>query len=178
MRPSSFSRTALIPVAQGSKPASVFLPRSEFDTFLFAPIGEGSNGMTLSVLSMLARTGADPWQQAAELARLPGGAATAKLASLIAAQPDYADAHRDPATTAARVIALLPRHIAAGVAPLKSTLGSAKSQLGSAKSQTIVITLIFVAVLLGCGWMWANLEAPRHAVDQPPAPLSSNNARH
>jgi hypothetical protein len=40
------------------------LPRSEFGAFLFASIGEESNGMALSVISALARLGIDPWQEA------------------------------------------------------------------------------------------------------------------
>jgi hypothetical protein len=38
----------------------------EFENFLFAPIGEDSNGMVLSVLSALARLDIDPWQEAAK----------------------------------------------------------------------------------------------------------------
>jgi hypothetical protein len=52
--------------------ASVSHLGSEFDNFLFASIGESRNGMLLSVLSALARLDLDPWQEAAELARLPG----------------------------------------------------------------------------------------------------------
>src|SRR5271170_8089798 len=81
----------------------------EFDDFLFAPIGEDSNGMVLSVLSALARLDIDPWQEAANLSGLPGGAATQRLASLIAALPDESSAYPDPATVAARLVALLPR---------------------------------------------------------------------
>ena len=61
---------------------------SEFDDFLFAPIGEDRNDMPLSVLSALARLDIDPWHEAAELARLPRETATQRLASLIAALPD------------------------------------------------------------------------------------------
>ena len=57
---------------------------SEFDAFLFAPIGEDKNGMLLSVVSALARLNVDPWQEAAQLAGLPGDTATRRLASLIA----------------------------------------------------------------------------------------------
>lgn len=82
---------------------------SEFNDFLFAPIGEERNGMLLSVLSALARLDVDPWQEAAELARLPGEAATERLASMIAALPDGPSAPSDPRTIAARLVALLPR---------------------------------------------------------------------
>ncbi len=41
---------------------------SEFDNFLFAPIGVDKNGMVLSVVSALARLDVDPWEEAEELA--------------------------------------------------------------------------------------------------------------
>jgi hypothetical protein len=66
-----------------SVPISV--PGSEFNQFLFAPIGEDKNGMLVSVLSGLARSDVDPWQEAAKLAQLPGEAATKELAALIGA---------------------------------------------------------------------------------------------
>ena len=56
-----------------ANPASVANLGSEFDAFLFAPIGEEKNGMLLSVVSALARLNIDPWQEAANLATLAGG---------------------------------------------------------------------------------------------------------
>jgi hypothetical protein len=44
---------------------------SEFNDFLFAPIGEQENETPLSVLSALARLDVDPWQEASRLAQLP-----------------------------------------------------------------------------------------------------------
>lgn len=82
---------------------------SEFDEFLFAPIGEESNGMMLSVISALARLDLDPWHEAGALAELPGEAATARLASLIAALPSAPSAHQKPEAIAAQLVALLPR---------------------------------------------------------------------
>jgi len=80
---------------------------SEFDDFLFAPIGEDKNAMQLSVLSALARLNVDPWQEAANLARLPGETATQRLASLISALPDDSSGHLEPGLIA-RLVALLP----------------------------------------------------------------------
>jgi hypothetical protein len=92
-------------------------PGPEFDDFLFAPVGEDGNGMLLSVLSALARLNVDPWQEAANLARLPVKTATQQLASLIAKLPDGPSARPDPATIAARLIALLPRWAGSRAAP-------------------------------------------------------------
>ncbi|MGA7823334.1 MAG: PRC-barrel domain-containing protein [Steroidobacteraceae bacterium] len=80
---------------------------SEFDAFLFAPIGEDRNGLPLSIVSLLARMDLDPWQEAARLASLPMEAAAQKLASLLLPVPCLKPA--DAPTMATRLIALLPR---------------------------------------------------------------------
>ena len=49
----------------------------------------------------------DPWQEAANLARLPGETATQRLASLISALPDDPSGHLEPGLIA-RLVALLP----------------------------------------------------------------------
>ncbi|MGA7451114.1 MAG: hypothetical protein WBW73_07500 [Rhodoplanes sp.] len=83
-----------------TRPALVSVLGSEFDDFLFAPIGEDRNDTPVSVLSALARLDMDPWQEAAELAQLPGETATQRLVSLMAALPDGPLADRDLGTIA------------------------------------------------------------------------------
>lgn len=80
----------------------------EFNDFLFASIGEEDNQMPLSVLSALARLGMDPWQEAAQLTRLPKDLATQRLASTIAALPPGHWATSDSGAIAARLLKLLP----------------------------------------------------------------------
>jgi len=48
---------------------------AKFGNFLYAPVGEDNNGVLLTVLSALARQNVDPWEEAADLSRLPGDAA-------------------------------------------------------------------------------------------------------
>ena len=67
--------------------SSVTYLTRQFDDFLFARIDEGSDATPLSVLSMLARLDRDPWEEAAELARLPRAAAAGRLVDFIAATP-------------------------------------------------------------------------------------------
>jgi hypothetical protein len=62
--------------------ASHFGIGSEFDAFLFAPVGEDRNGLPLRIVSLLGRLDLDPWQEASTLATLPAEAAAPKLASL------------------------------------------------------------------------------------------------
>ncbi len=84
------------------------LQRSDLNSFLFADIGEEANGMTLSVLSTLARSDVDPWQEAERLAKLPRPEATRELAKTIAAMPATAWSLADAAAIAERLVVLLP----------------------------------------------------------------------
>jgi hypothetical protein len=106
--------TILVAVMMRAAPACGLRP--EFDTFLFASIGEDGNGMQLSVLSGLARSNLDPWQEAAKLAELPGKTAVERLTSLIETLPGKAWARPDARAVATRLIALLPRTLAGNVA--------------------------------------------------------------
>lgn len=95
-------------VTKMPRPVPISLPPSEFNDFLFAPIGEDRSGMLISVLSGLARSDMDPWQEAAKLAQLPGETAAQRLAALIDALPDRAASYADPRAIATRLVALLP----------------------------------------------------------------------
>jgi hypothetical protein len=85
--------------------ASVSGLTPEFDDFLFARINADSEETPLSVLSVLARLGLDPWEEAAKLAQLPRASAVQRLVALIAAIPS---AYPDARTVSNRLICLLP----------------------------------------------------------------------
>src|SRR3984957_18043830 len=55
----------------------------EFDSFLFATVGEELDGAPLSVLSALSRLGLDPRDEAIRLSRLTKDLATDQLARMI-----------------------------------------------------------------------------------------------
>lgn len=62
---------------------TAFSPQNaEFDNFLFAPILD-QDGLSLRVISALAREGLDPWQEATRLAELPRDEATNSLAATL-----------------------------------------------------------------------------------------------
>jgi hypothetical protein len=117
--------------------ASVSFFRPEFNDFLYAPIGSERNGMTLSLLSALARLNVDPWEEAAGLSQLPRHTAVQKLASLIARLPPGAGAQADCYAIADRLIELLPR-------PSGSDASSPEEGRGSRR-----IAPILIAVALG-----------------------------
>jgi hypothetical protein len=131
----------------------------EFNDFLFAPIGEAKNGMPLSVLSALARLDVDPWQEAAELARLPGETAIQRLASLIRTLPDGPSTHPDSKTIAARLIAFLPRGPCSVVPPHEALLA-----VGAvAQSRALVVYMtIFMVFMLGAQLFLAGRQPPEH----------------
>jgi hypothetical protein len=99
--------------------------------------------MMLSVVSALARTGVDPWGEAAELSRLPRRAATERLAALLAALPGSAPPSLPPGVVAG-LVALLPTTKRAG-----DSLRDAKPAQSSSSFWTIVFCLLSAALMLG-----------------------------
>jgi hypothetical protein len=93
------------------------LQRSDLNAFLFADVGTEANGTTLSVLSVFARGGSDPWTEAARLAALPKSAAADSLAHMIAGMPKSLWALPDAFAIAVRLTGLLPARpaVAAGI---------------------------------------------------------------
>ena len=97
------------------------LQRSDLNEFLFADVGTEASGMVLSVVSLFARQGNDPWREADRLADLPKAGAADSLAHSIADMPQGRWNLPDAAAIAARLIGLLParparteRRLAAG----------------------------------------------------------------
>ena len=83
--------------------------RKDFDEFLFAPVGVDASGMPLTLLSLLARLGIDPWEEAAELAHLSREPAMLRLTSRLEAMPNGPASAADTVNIATRLIALLHR---------------------------------------------------------------------
>ena len=82
---------------------------SDFDRFLYAEVGDDQRGGQLSVVSALARSGVDPWDEAARLAAMLTEAAARTLADLLARLPAGSGQPLDPLSVATRLVALLPR---------------------------------------------------------------------
>ena len=151
--------------------ASISYLGSEFDDFLFAPIGEERNGMPLSVVSALARSDVDPWQEAAQLARLPVEAATQRLASLIATLPEASGPRWDTGAIATRLIGLLP-HLAA---PQGSTIPPPGTGTTNKPSATLIWTIVMM-LMLSAQWIAASHQQPPTPGVDASAPISSTVA--
>lgn len=145
-----------------SPPASNSRLGSEFDAFLFAPLGEDRNGLPLSIVSLLARMDLDPWQEAATLASLPAEAAAQKLGSLLNALPAASLQQADPGTVATRLIALLPRRTDPEArSPL--ALVSAGALTRPQVVMNAILLAIYLILLLGNPFAVARHDAPAHA---------------
>jgi hypothetical protein len=76
------------------------------DRFLHASVGNDRNGNSVTVLSTFARLGLDPWQEAADLARLTQENARLRLGGRLARFRDVAAS--DAGATVQRLLDLLP----------------------------------------------------------------------
>jgi len=129
---------------------------SEFDAFLFAPVGDEGNGHPLSVISALARLELDPWQEAISLANLPTIAAIQRLTSLIDALPGGLANHFSPAAIATRLAGLLPRRTGAGKAATVTPDADGKLKLRSG----LLMGAVFVLAMFGSQWVASHKDVP------------------
>lgn len=98
--------------------ANIFALRdSSLNAFLFSDVGLEPNGTSLTVLSLLARLGKDPWEEAAAWAGKPKDAAIRSLTDSISQMPPNQQAFDDAHLTASRLVALLPSQEQARAAP-------------------------------------------------------------
>ncbi|OSQ27674.1 hypothetical protein TH468_20195 [Thalassospira sp. MCCC 1A03138] len=81
---------------------------TKYDQFLQMPVGDDSKGTSVTVLSMLARLGLDPWQEASDLAALPRKSAWERLDGLVARFTDVPSVIAGRAEAVSRMIAGLP----------------------------------------------------------------------
>jgi hypothetical protein len=95
------------------------LSGSNLNPFLFSAVGVEANGQELSVVSLLARGGKDPWSEAARLAAMPIEAAVECLGRAIAVMPASPWSLPDATVIAGRLIAMLPARatVAAALRP-------------------------------------------------------------
>jgi hypothetical protein len=139
------------------------LKNSGLEPFLFAEVGAEHNGSRLTVLSLLARLGLDPWAEAARWVTLPKGAAIASLAGAIARMPLVPPALAEANATATRLIRLLPvNNTVAGVAVRTLPLTF------PGMPRWLPMTLLYCALAIGLGA--SMMMAPRS--DVAPAPSS------
>ena len=79
-----------------------------YDAFLFASVCNDASGMSLSVVSLLARAKVDPWEEASRLATMPKALAEKALAATLDLVPGRTWKQAEAKTIAARLVRLLP----------------------------------------------------------------------
>jgi hypothetical protein len=154
-------------------PSSSTLP-STYDDFLYAPVGESTNGTLLTVLSVLARQNIDPWEEAADLSRMPRDSAARRLISMITVSPGQSSI-ADQEAVADRLVALLPRRIAA-VDRAPNVLQGEPAVRRYASAVNWLVIAIYIGVVVLSQWIAASFfEKPTAGVAPVPSPQS--NAR-
>ncbi len=124
--------------------ADVFaLRHSTLNPFLFSDVGTEANGSGLTILSMLARLGKDPWAEAAQWAGMSRAKAADALAASIARMPLNQVALENGRATASRLVDLLP--------PESSAAAGATVAVGR-KVGWVILVFCWMNVALGI-WM-------------------------
>jgi hypothetical protein len=93
-----------------SRASNILSTNTEFEAFLFAPVGEQKNGMTVSIFSALARLDIDPWREARRLSDLPRDRAIRALCASLDRLTDPQWTKIDAEGIAAGLVGMLPNH--------------------------------------------------------------------
>lgn len=144
---------------------------SEFDSFLFTPLGEDQNGLPLSVVSLLARMNLDPWQEAKDLADLPAEAAARRLACSLDSMTDPVLRRASTAGLVSRLLALLPKQRPPGSATPAMGTGVAAPPSRGAHIGTIVM-ITSAILILGSQLLAGRKDPTQPAVVHGPAALT------
>jgi len=129
-----------------------------FNRFLYASVGEDTNGMSLSVLSAFARQDVDPWEQADALSRLSAASAHMQLVALLVALPGPVSLE-DRNDIADRLLPLLPKRPGHGPAAGGE----------STERRELRIVMFYLALMILGLWAFSGASAT------PPAATSANN---
>ena len=119
----------------------------EYDSFLFASVGEEVDGIPLSVLSALSRLNLDPRDEAARLSQLTKETAADQLASMIGRLSDRRWSLSEARRIAGRLVERLPMVIAASRPERFKTRAAPKP--ASDPSQFLVYLALLIALLVG-----------------------------
>jgi hypothetical protein len=143
---------------------------SGLNEFLFAEVGTELNGSPLTILSVLARLGQDPWAEAARWTKLPKAATIDNLAQSISQMPLAPQAIAEARDTASRLILLLPSQVQ--VPRADNNAAAAAPQTKSAMPKWVLLAVFGIALVLGVSFSLVPSGSRTNAV----VPLSSLDA--
>jgi hypothetical protein len=119
------------------------LKNSDLNAFLFADVGTELNGSALTILSVLARLGLDPWAEAARWAKMPKAAAINCLAQGIGKMPLSPQALAETFATAASLVQLL-------LVPTRNvTQGVSETGQAPTAQEWVPMALLCLSIILG-----------------------------
>jgi len=145
-----------------------------FDEFLQAPIGREPNGMILSVISTLARLDLDPRTEAEDLARLPSGAAVARLSGLLTRVPAAPQSESEREALSADLVKRLQRSVLANSSKDKKEqgidqkIGNSPSDADLARRTRILLLVVSVTIMLGLQFLVGMTRSAPHPETSPP----------
>jgi len=122
----------------------------EYENFLYAVVCNEKNGMQLTMVSAIARSGADPWTEAARISKLPEQLARRALALLMPDPCTEGEKAADRQIILDRLFSLLPK---------KKSLATQESKVASNKKSpfarytklsTIIIFAFTTTLILTC----------------------------
>jgi hypothetical protein len=148
---------------------------SEFDAFLFSSIGEDRDGISLSVVSLLARRDLDPWLEAAKLTALPRETATRQLTRLIQTITYQPLTLPDPEAIAIRLVALLPRQPHTDVGQAVKGEHTVAAVLTSSRAVAAAILLAIYLIFTVVNQLIRSHQAPSTQASAPVAPDISSH---
>lgn len=156
--------------------------RTDLNAFLYSAIADDADGMPLTLLSALARSGVDPWAEAADLARLPTASATQKLTEFLGRVPNGPTPGAQTESVVSRLVALLhtaPAAVRAGPAPAPAPArASAPTPVPTPPADSVtprkvsraIYYLLAVIVLLAGNWALQHRQSLAPADSNMPAP--------
>jgi len=133
--------------------------RKDLDDFLFAPVGQDFDGTPMTLATVLARLGVDPWEEAAEIASLAQEPALQRLASRLESMPNGPSSAEDTVNVAVRLLALLHRAVPRK-APLPETPRPTLAARPSKRNNVAIYWLIGLVFLLGAQWALSPRDTP------------------
>jgi hypothetical protein len=153
------------------------LRRSGLDEFLCAMVGTEPNGMALSLMSVFARRGDDPWREAGRLVELSRSEAIDSLARSIAGMPKSVWTLPDATTIATRLVTVLPKRLGSTEAR-PSIHGAGRLVRIGLLLAAIVFGLVYTLGLFTTGDApkLDGSDVPSFTSAQPPAPSVTHNA--
>lgn len=130
------------------------LKNSDTNAFLYADVGTEMNGSVLTMLSVLARLGQDPWVEAARLTTLPEAAAIDGLAQSIRQMPLDPRALADANATASRLLLLLPARVQSPGQTIRAAVRA------SAVPGWVPIALLCASLFMGLAFSMTSAPVP------------------